>query len=127
MNVMSLLRKRKGSVFFFFLLIWCFLVIYFQNFSRFSCSYNLPGFGSKDLFLCCLLLINVNTACNLIPEPLLTDTSVDIPAGTALAWTFLKKLNVCIVFHISGVQLQHIHTLQCIWTITLHDITQIHN
>lgn len=96
MNVMPLLRKRKGSVFFIF---WNSMILsnstdIFSELSKFICSCNLSGFCSKDLFFCCLLLINVNTACDLIPELLLTAALADIPAGTTLVWRFLKTRRV---------------------------------
>lgn len=55
------------------------------------------------------MLINVNTACDLIPELLLTVASAEFPAGSALVWAFFN-LDVWIVFHISGLQLQHKRT-----------------
>lgn len=43
------------------------------------------------------MLINVKTACDLIPELLLTVASAEFPAGSALVWSFFK-LDVWIVF-----------------------------
>lgn len=75
------------------------------------------------------MLINVNTACNLIPELLLTVASAEFPAGSALVWTFLKNL-MSGLFFISVVYRcntnTHTHMPQCIWT-KWDDITHIHN
>lgn len=73
-------EKEEGVCTFHYFEIWCFsviLLIYFQNL-RGSAVAVISGFCSENLFLCCLMLINVNTACDLIPELLLTVASADI-------------------------------------------------
>lgn len=85
--------RGQRSLLFWDLMLLSDSIDIFSELGRFSCSSILSGLCSTALFfLCCLMLINVNTACNLIPELLLTVASAEFPAGSALVWTFLKNL-----------------------------------
>lgn len=84
-------ESEEGVSVLYFSEIWCFPVILS------ICVLNSAGSAvavfyldcvQPNFFLCCLMLINVNTACNLIPELLLTVASAEFPAGSALVWTF---------------------------------------
>lgn len=70
------------------------LLIYFQTSASSAVAVISLDFVQKTFFFCCLMLINVNTACDLIPELLLTAALADIPAGITLVWRFLKTRRV---------------------------------
>lgn len=95
-------KEERVSILHFFE-IRCFsviLLIYFQNSASSAVAVISLDFVQKAFFYpCCLMLINVNTACDLIPELLLTAASADIPAGTTLVWTFLKTRRVYCVWY----------------------------